>query len=137
MKKYIIIIIYSNIFKFFYIFLTREFPLLWKNSFFLIKTIKMVIYLKINVKHETVNNNDKLIYYKTTLPCAWTHAVNNRAKRLIARYRHMVISGFCPDRSPSLYILPPTSTAHSFLKHWLLRWTQVEEQWKQKNALNV
>lgn len=48
----------------------------------------------------------------------------------------MTISGFHTDRLPSLYILSPTSTAHSFLKHWLLRWTdRIEEQWERKECV--
>lgn len=60
--------------------------------------------------------------FESNLPRAWTHAAtSNKAKRPIVRYCHMMISASYPDRSqlPSLYILPPTSVARSFLKHRL------------------
>lgn len=74
--------------------------------------------------------------FESNLPRAWTHAANsNKAKRPIVRYCHMMISASYPDRSqlPSLYILPPTSVARSFLKHRLfLNVDRIEKQQEQK-----
>lgn len=135
MRKYVII--YPNIQAFFIYISDKKVPLLTISKNYTLpcsnnKNDNGKIYL--SIRYEAVNDDSKLMLQdENNLPRAWTHAAINKAKRPIVRYCHMTISGFYPDPLSTLYILPPTPIAHSFLKPATsLDVDRIEEQWEQK-----